>query len=339
MTTHQSIKQTGADQAIQDHAGRSTWAEVTGAAVLLTLLATVLLIAFAWPASRSSVHDIPLAVAGPAPAVQQVSTTLEERRPGAFDVEALPDQAAALAAIRDREIYGAIVIGDGGPTVLTASAASPAVAQALTLLAVNLQAGDAQQAVPVQDVVATPADDPRGAGLAAGALPLVLAGLAAAGLTTARLRGSSRRLTAVAGFALLGGVALAAVLDPWLGILDGSFWAEAGVIALGIAAVSVPLLGLEWLLGTVGLALGGAVMMLLGNPLSGLSSAPEMLPTGWGALGQLLPPGASGALLRSISFFDGASAARPAIVLTAWVAAGLAVCIAAGRRRKRAPVA
>lgn len=61
------------------------------------------------------------------------------------------------------------------------------------------------------------------------------------------------------------------------------------MIALSIAAISLTLLGLEWLFGTPGLGGGAAVMMLLGNPLSGLASAPEMLPGGWGALGQLLP--------------------------------------------------
>jgi hypothetical protein len=29
-----------------------------------------------------------------------------------------------------------------------------------------------------------------------------------------------------------------------------------------------------------------------------------MLPTGWGTLGQMLPPGAGGSLLRSTAFFE-----------------------------------
>ena len=181
-----------------------------------------------------------------------------------------------------------------------------------------------------------PKDDPRGAGLAAGALPLVLGGIIAAGALTQLVRSGSRRMIGAVAFAITGGLALAAVLQYWLGSFEGSYLGNAGVIAMSIAAISLTLLGLEWLLGTAGLALGGAVMMLLGNPLSGMTSAPEMLPSGWGALGQLLPPGAAGTALRSVSFFDGAGAARPLVVLTCWLVAGLALCALGAMRSQRA---
>ena len=76
-------------------------------------------------------------------------------------------------------------------------------------------------------------------------------------------------------------------------------------------------------------------MFLIGNPISGVASAPEMLPTGWGTLGQMLPPGAGGSLLRSTAFFDGAAAAGPVLILAAWLAAGL-VLAALGRRFRSA---
>ena len=44
----------------------SRWSTVAGAVVLLTVIISVLLTAFAWPSVRSSVHDVPIAVAGPA---------------------------------------------------------------------------------------------------------------------------------------------------------------------------------------------------------------------------------------------------------------------------------
>jgi hypothetical protein len=103
-------------------------------------------------------------------------------------------------------------------------------------------------------------------------------------------------------------------------------------VALGIAAVVLPILGLVALLGPAGIGLGAAVMMLLGNPLSGAATAPEKLPSGWGAFGQLLPPGATGSLLRSVAFFDGAAAGGPVAVLATWAGAGLAL-MALGRLR------
>lgn len=77
-------------------------------------------------------------------------------------------------------------------------------------------------------------------------------------------------------------------------------------------------------------------MMLIGNPLSGTSTAPEMLP-GWsGTLGQLLPPGAGGQLLRSTAFFDGHGATYPVIVLVTWLALGVVLCLVGGQRARRA---
>jgi hypothetical protein len=59
-----------------------------------------------------------------------------------------------------------------------------------------------------------------------------------------------------------------------------------------------------------------------------------MLP-GWsGALGQLLPPGAGGQLLRSTAFFDGTGVAAPLTVLAAWVALGLALALVSGLRAR-----
>jgi len=72
--------------------------------------------------------------------------------------------------------------------------------------------------------------------------------------------------------------------------------------------------------------------------VSGLTSAPELLPQPWGAVGQLLPPGATGTLLRSVAFFDGAGGAVAAWVLGAWAAGGLLLAAIAGRSRLRLPV-
>jgi hypothetical protein len=299
---------------------------------LLTALLTVLLIAFAWPAARSEPRDVPLAVAGPAPAVAQVKAGLERAMPGGFELTAVPDRAAAVQRIKDRDAYGAIVLDQQQPEVLTASAGGPAVAQILTQLSTRLSPDNPAK---VTDVVPLPKDDPRGAGLAAGALPLVLGGIIAAGLLTQLVKSGSKRMIGAVTFAITGGLALAAVLQFWLGSFEGSYLGNAGVIAMSIAAISLTLLGLEWLLGTAGLALGSALMMLLGNPLSGLTSAPEMLPSGWGALGQLLPPGAAGTALRSVSFFDGAGAGRPLVVLTCWLVAGLLLCGLGALRSQR----
>jgi hypothetical protein len=326
-----------ADQAVAEDRRRPP---VLVVVLLLTALLTVLLIAFAWPAARSAPRDLPLAVAGPADASAQVTDGLEQAMPGGFDLKTVADRAAAVDSIKNRDVYGAIVLDPQSPEVLTASAAGPAVAQILAQLPGRMAAQNGGVAPKVTDIVPLPKDDPRGAGLAAGALPLVLGGIIGAGALTQLVKGGRSRVLGAVTFAVAGALALAAVLQYWLGSLEGSYWGNAGVIALSIGSISLTLLGLEWMLGTAGLALGSAVMMLLGNPLSGLTSAPQMLPSGWGALGQLLPPGAAGTALRSVSFFDGAGAGRPFLVLGCWLLLGLALCglgSLRGRRRRVVP--
>ncbi|WP_238018008.1 hypothetical protein KZZ52_57495 [Dactylosporangium sp. AC04546] len=319
--------------AQQHSASRSPWPRVGAIVLLLTALLSLIMIAFAWPATRSTVHDIPVAVAGPPQATGQVRQQLEAKRPGAFDLVAVDSTQEAERLIREREVYGAIDLTSGRPQLIIASAASPAVAQALQQVAAGLD--QSATAVTVRDLVPLPADDLRGAGLAAGALPLVLGGIVAAGLLTNLVVGVARRVAGALAFAITGGLALVGILQYWLGSLGGDYWANSGVVALSIGATALTLLGLESLLGTAGLGIGAGVMMLLGNPLSGLASAPEMLPSGWGALGQYLPPGAAGTLLRSSAFFDGNAATRPVLVLTAWAVLGLLLVGASVLRGRR----
>ncbi|WP_051787214.1 MULTISPECIES: hypothetical protein [Streptomyces] len=319
------------------NASPSPWPTVARAVALLTVSISLLLTAFAWPSVRSSVHDVPIAVAGPATAVKQITLVLDQRLPDGFEVTEVADTAAAEQLIRAREVYGAIDLSSGTPEVITASAGSTAVAQTLSSIAAGLgQEQGTATAAAARDLVPLSADDPRGAGLAAGALPLVMGGLLAALLLTRLVQGGVRRVTGALAFAITGGLAVAAILQFWLGSLDGSYWANCGAIALTIAATSLTILGLESLLGYVGFGLGAAIMMLIGNPLSGTATAPEMLP-GWsGSLGQLLPPGAGGQLLRSTAFFGGHGATHAATVLATWLTLGMVLCLAGNLRRRPA---
>lgn len=288
-----------------------------------TVLACLVLTAFAWPTVRSAPRDIPLAIAGPGPAVAAVEQALEQRLPGGFAVEPVTDRAAAEAAVADRQVYGAVLAGQP-PVVLAASGASPAVAAALAELATGLGA-------EVVDLAPLPAEDPRGAGLAAGALPLVIAGIALGALTSLRVPLRLRPLALLAGAPAIG-LAVVALLQGWLGALSGAYLANAGVVALGALAISTSLAGLHAVGGLPAFGAGAATMVLLGNPLSGATSAPELLPAGWSAFGQLLPPGAVVDGLRGTAFFDGAGTAPPLLVLLGWATAGAVLLTGAARR-------
>ena len=86
---------------------------------------------FAWPNARLEPRDLPIGVAGEPAAAEAVEQQLATQE-GAFDVHRYSDEAEAREAIEDRDVYGAFVATAGGVTVLTASAASQAVAQLLS---------------------------------------------------------------------------------------------------------------------------------------------------------------------------------------------------------------
>ncbi|MEV4233404.1 ABC transporter permease, partial [Streptomyces bobili] len=129
--------------------------------LLVPLLSALALWAFAWPTARTAPRDLPLGVAGPPAATAGIEEKLT-RQQGAFEIHHYADEAAARAAIEDRTVYGAVVVTGRGPELLTASAASPVVAQLLQQ-AVTGQAAPEGGEVRTVDVVAAPASDPRGA--------------------------------------------------------------------------------------------------------------------------------------------------------------------------------
>ena len=312
-------------------ADRTPWRTVLGLALALTAALALLLSAFAWPATQTRPRDVPVAVVGPPPAVEQVRIALESAQPGAFDVTAAVDAAQARQLVLDREVSGALVLGPGGPSVVVATQAGPAVAQLLTQVA----QGATGATVPVEDVAPPPADDPRGAGLAAGALPLSITGAVAGAVLALRVRGPGRRAAGAVVLALLAGPTAVGVLHGWLGALGGDWLAESAVVSLGIAAITLGVLGVAAVAGRAGLVLAELTVIALGNPLSAAAGAPALLPDGWRELGQALPPGAVVAALRSVSGFDGTGAAGPLTVLVLWVTGGLLLLAVAAVRARR----
>lgn len=312
------------------------WGRIGVVVGILTALQVVLLSAFALPPLHAGPHQVPLAVGGEPSSAAATREHLAARQPDAWELHTATDAEDARAMIMDREVYGALVTSSTQTRLLVATAAGPAVAERLRDLARGLESGR-RTVGPVEDVRPLPGDDPTGAGLAAGALPLTLGGWIGGVAVLAAVRGARRQAAAAVAFAALGGLSLTALLQFAFGSLDGDYWATAGAAFLGISATAWAILGLRTALGNAGLACGAVVLIVLGNPLSGLSSAPELLPAGWGTLGQMPPPGATGSLLRSVAYFDGAGGFRPALVLVCWLAGGITLYAAGLRRTPRRP--
>lgn len=306
------------------------WVKSLAAVAGTSILLAVLVIAFALPASRSGPHGIPIGVVGtPAQIVGF------DRAAQGFTVHTFAAEDEARTAIAHREIYGALALDSATDVdVLYATAASPAVAALVRTVGQHL-ADATHRTAYMSDVRAFPARDPKGTGLAAGALPSALGGWIGALIIILLVPSPGRRVIAAIGVAVIGGLTVVACLQFIIGTFDGSFWLTSLAGMFGIAATCFTVLGLRELLGGAALGIAAVLLVLLGNPLSGLSSAREMLPNPWGHVGQLLPPGATGALMRDVSFFDGYGARGPVITLACYLLVGSALYVLAVRRARR----
>lgn len=172
--------------------------------------------------------------------------------------------------------------------------------------------------VPLSD------SDTSGSGIAISAFPLVIGGILGGSFSALRVNGTWRRFVTAILYAVIGGALTALILNVWFGLIPGDFatlWAAFGATYLatasfivGVSALSSPL---------AGLGLGAVVTMFIGNPISGASMPSVFLPGAWGQIGQMMVPGASSTLLRSIAYFPEAATSGQWLVLGSWIAFGL----------------
>ncbi|MHA7861523.1 hypothetical protein ACX1DX_09160 [Tessaracoccus sp. Y36] len=302
----------------------------------LSVILVGLLLLFIMPTLKSGPRDLPLGVVAEGPTVDAIAAALEEHAPGGYLVEQLSSSAELDEAIRSKEVLGGLDLTRGGSArVAVASAGSTAISGtvAATGSAVAAQLG---LAATVDDVVPLPDGDPIGAGIGGLAFPLVFGGIVPAVAFRKLLPGHRRLvLLGLLGFSLVGGFVVSTVLRYAFGSIDGSVWSVGAAIALGIAALAVPLAALNDALGAKGFTVAAMTMMFIGNPFAGIATSAVWLPAGVATLGQLLPPGAAGTLVRAVAYFDGAGGGWALLTLATWVALGLALYVAAPRVASR----
>lgn len=318
-------------------APHTPWVRSVGLGVVLSAVVCLVVLAFSWPSVTLAPKDLPIAITGPDAVVQTVEHALDEQADGAFALTEVDDRAAAVAAIRTRAAYGAIVLG-AEPEVLTSSAASTATNQLMGQLHAQLQAMVQQQAaaqaqaagapaptvtVALTDVVPLSPDDPRGAGLTAVALPLVFGGMIGGIAITFAISGAWRRIVALLVYSAVGGLAITGIMQGWFGVLEGDYLHNAGGFALTLLAMGATIVGFAALFGRAGVAVGPVLFMLVGNPISGAAFPKEFYPAPWGEIGQLFPPGAGATLVRDLSYFPDADASGPILVLACWAIGGI----------------
>jgi hypothetical protein len=340
--------------------------------VLAAAVVSLVMLAFSWPTVTTDPKDLPIAAVGDQEQIDQITDNAPD---GMLDIQKVDSRDDAVKLIKEREVYGAFVLGDE-PEILTAKAASPAVAQQLSGIGSQMQQKIAGQVisglqkgneklqeemkkamtaaasgrppaqgipadqsnapdasamevphVKVTDVVPLSDDDPSGAGLAIAGLPLTLGGIIGGVLTSMGIRSRRMRLVGTIAYGVVGGLALALIMQTWFGILQGNFGINALAIGLSIAATVGLINGFVSLIGPGGIAIGAVLTMLIGNPIASLNQPKEFLAGSWGDIGQFFVPGAAGTLLRDLSYFPDAAMGLQWWVLSAWFALGIALIL------------
>lgn len=167
-------------------------------------------------------------------------------------------------------------------------------------------------------------NDSSGSGIAISAFPLVIGGILGGSFSALRVNGTWRRFATAILYAVIGGGLTALILNVWFGIIPGDFatlWAAFGATYLATASFIVGVSALASPM--IGLGVGAVITMFIGNPISGASMPSVFLPGAWGQIGQMMVPGASSTLLRSIAYFPEAATSDQWLVLGSWIAFGL----------------
>ena len=173
-------------------------------------------------------------------------------------------------------------------------------------------------------VVPLSESDSSGSGIAISAFPLVIGGILGGSFSALRVNGTWRRFATATLYAVIGGALTALILNVWFGLIPGDFaalWAAFSATYLATASFIVGVSSLSSPL--AGLGLGAVITMFIGNPISGASMPSAFLPGAWGQIGQMMVPGASSTLLRSIAYFPEVATSDQWLVLGSWIAFGL----------------
>ena len=181
-------------------------------------------------------------------------------------------------------------------------------------------------AMAVKTTAAVPLSesDSSGTGLAIAAFPLVIGGILGGSFSALRVNGTWRRFATATLYAVIAGALTALILSTWFGFIPGDFatlWAAFGATYLATASFMIGMGAL--LVPSAGLGLSAVVTMFIGNPISGASMPSVFLPGAWGQIGQMMVPGASSTLLRSIAYFPEVATSDQWLVLGSWIAFGL----------------
>ncbi|MFI1204887.1 ABC transporter permease [Streptomyces sp. BHT-5-2] len=233
---------------------------------------------------------------------------------------------AARNAVDEQREYAVLRARGSGVELDVAGASGASVAQLLSEAARKVGPATGVH-VTVRDIKPLQEGDPRGLALFYISLAAVIIGFVGAIQLSVHARGLNppERIAFILAYALLGGFAIAAVADWWLGALRLPFVESWMILALTMFTSGMVFTMFNTLMGRWAMIPTWGLMVLLGNPSSGGAVSWPLLPSVLGAIGRWLPPGASVNAQHTAVYFGGHQHAFPFLVLAGWSAVSCTV--------------
>ncbi|MET8328847.1 ABC transporter permease [Streptomyces sp. NPDC005181] len=228
-------------------------------------------------------------------------------------------EAEARTALEEQKVFGILRSEDGGVGLDVASASGASVAQLLAES--TLKVGEAAQVpVKVKDVKPLQRGDPRGLALFYISLAAVIIGFVGAIQLSVHAKALPPldRIAFTVAYALLGGFAIAAVVDWMLGSVDLPFLQSWMILAFTMFTTGMVFTMFNALMGRWAMIPTWGLMVLLGSPSSGGAVSWPLLPSVLGFIGRWLPPGASVNAQHAAVYYQGHQRVFPYLVLAGW---------------------
>ncbi|CAG6394774.1 ABC transporter permease [Streptomyces cocklensis] len=275
-------------------------------------------------------RHIPTAVTGvPISEVKRAEFVagMEEALGASLQLHHYDSFAAAEGAVEAQKVF-AILTAGATPHLYVSSASGASVAQLLAETA-PMVGRSLGEPVTVSDINPLQKGDPRGLAIFYISLAAVILGFVGAIQLSvhARSLNPAERIAFIAGYSMLGGFAIAAVVDWGLGAVDLPFAESWLILALTLFTSGMVFTMFNTLVGRWAMLPTWGLMVLLGNPSSGGAVSWPLLPSLLGRIGRWLPPGASVNAQHTAVYFGGHQHAFPFVVLAGWAALSTAVFV------------
>jgi hypothetical protein len=302
------------------------------AALVLTLILAAAAGLFAgsytYAMANPAPRHLPVAVIGPPARTAALVTALDRSMSTTLAVRTYPSYASARRAVEEQSRFAILEAGRSAARLDIAPAAGASVARLLVQAAPKASA-TARIPLAVRDVKPLQPSDPQGLALFYISLAAVIIGFVGAIQLSVHARplNPAERIGFIAASSLLGGFAIGAVVDWLLGVLALPFLLSWTILSFTLFTSGMVFTMFNTLVGRWAMLPTWGLMVLLGNPSSGGAVSWPLLPSGLGAIGRWLPPGASVSAQHTAVYFSGHQHIQPYLVLGAWSVVSLVVFV------------